>query len=381
MKRQFKNTLAILLSLCTLATSADAKMATGDPGIKSITKLEFSPEGILFIGDAHNGEVVAIDLAESKADNVKKAPKIEDLEGQVAALLGAKASDILIHDMAVNPLSKNVYLSVNRGRALVNYSYYGTSYTPDNASVLIRVNLDSSIEQVDLSKVKYAKAALPNPIAKDRNYSYGNKSSMRANAITYMAYEQGTLYVAGMSNEEFTSAMWKLPYPFTAQVRATTLEVFHAAHNQNETHAPVRAFLPFEINTKGHLLMAYTCTPLVTVPLDALKDNGHVKGRTIAELGSGNIPIDMIRYKHKGEDRIMISNTELPLMTFKAEDINNFKGSIAKQVEGYTAGVKYEAKGRSGVQQIDNFNDELIIMTKRNTNGKLVLTADRTVWL
>ena len=301
MKNRLKTPLLAVLSLLAVSINVNAgeSMKQGAPQFASMSSLEFSPEGVLFIGDSIKGSVVAIDLAEHKAAAVKKPPAIPDLESKIAALVGAKAADVLIHDMAVNPVSKKVYLAVSRGRANWN-SGWSRPNNVANASILVRVNLDSSIEAVDLSDLKYASANLPNPIddKKDAEKGASKSKSKRVDAITQMAYRDGKLYVAGLSNEEFASSMWTFSYPFKQSAKATTVEIFHGAHNQYETHSPIRAFLPYDLNNKGHLLAAYLCTPLVSFPIDALTDKTHVKGRTIAELGSGNIPIDMIAYQH-----------------------------------------------------------------------------------
>ena len=76
-----------------------------------------------------------------------------------------------------------------------------------------------------------------------------------------------------------------------------------------------------------------------------------------------------------------MSNTQLPLMSFKAKDVESFKGNITKKVEGFVAGVKYEAKSGNGVQQIDNFNDDYVITTKRTAAGKLALSSMRKSWI
>jgi hypothetical protein len=68
-------------------------------------------------------------------------------------------------------------------------------------------------------------------------------------------------------------------------------------------------------------------------------------------------------------------------MTFNVADIESYKGSITKPVEGYIAGVEFQAKGSSGVQQIDDFNDEYIIATRRTAAGKLELAALLKIWL
>lgn len=53
--------------------------------------------------------------------------KVEGLGTKVAGLLDVTADQILVEDMAVNPGSGNVYLSVSRGRG------------PDAVPVLVRI--------------------------------------------------------------------------------------------------------------------------------------------------------------------------------------------------------------------------------------------------
>src|SRR6266568_4972703 len=58
------------------------------------------------------------------------------------------------------------------------------------------------------------------------------------------------------------------------------------------------------VGNEPTLLAAYTCTPLVEFPLSDLKPGAKVKGKTIAELGNRNRPIDMIVYQKDGTDNI-----------------------------------------------------------------------------
>ena len=46
------------------------------------------------------------------------ASSIELWEGNGKGLLGTSADQVLINDLAVNPVSKNVYLAVSRGRGI-----------------------------------------------------------------------------------------------------------------------------------------------------------------------------------------------------------------------------------------------------------------------
>ena len=114
-----------------------------------------------------------------------------------------------------------------------------------------------------------------------------------------MAFIDGKLMVAGLSNEEFASKLRALPYPFSATDPGTSVEIFHGNHGQLETRSPVYAFIPYTINNKPYLIASYLCTPLVRFSLDSLKGS-KVVGTTIAELGNRNRPLDMILYKKDG---------------------------------------------------------------------------------
>ena len=94
-----------------------ADFSTGKPDIHSMSALAFGPGGVLFVGDGKAGAVFALDLGDATPREVKDPKEITDVEGKLAALLGATPADVLVHDLAVNPQSKNVYLAVSRGRA------------------------------------------------------------------------------------------------------------------------------------------------------------------------------------------------------------------------------------------------------------------------
>ena len=200
--------------------------------------------------------------------------------------------------------------------------------------------------------------ALPNPVDAAKTVPW-KKTSLRADTITDMAFADGALYVAGLSNEEFASTMWKVAYPFAGAVSATTIENYHGAHGKYETEAPVRTFVPYPLKGKTHLLAAYLCTPLVTFPVADLKDKQHVRGRTVGEFGSGNYPLDMVVVKREGQGRSCSSPTATcPLMIVDPRDVEAYEGAIDKQVETYTAGVKFEQRSGTGIQQMDNLGDD-----------------------
>src|SRR5262245_54878097 len=96
----------------TLATS---NMKAGKAALQYAGPLAFAPEGVLLVGDSVAGAVFALDTGDTKPGAAGKL-NIANLSEKVAAMLGATVEEVSIRDMAVNPLSGNVYISVGRGR-------------------------------------------------------------------------------------------------------------------------------------------------------------------------------------------------------------------------------------------------------------------------
>jgi len=354
------------------AGGAGPSFTVGAPAVRSMSALAFGPDGVLFLGDGKGGAVFALDLGDNTSREVKDPKPITDVEGKLAALLGATPADVLVHDLAVNPSSKNVYLAVSRGRAGLASQWLLPNDVAD-ASALVRVDGDGRFSVVDLSAVRHARVPLPNPIDPAKKHGWKEGISLRTETITDLAYADGALWVAGLSNEEFAATMWRVRYPFEGPFVVTTLENFHGAHGKYETEAPVRAFVHYPLKGKPHLLAAYLCTPLVTFPVESLKGGQHVRGRTVGEFGSGNYPLDMVLYKKEGREKLLIANSNLPFMVVDPSDVEAYEGEITAKVPGYTGGVRFESRSGTGVQQLDNFGDAHVLVLRRLMGGRLDL--------
>lgn len=356
------------------AAAAAPGLTTGKPDVKSMAALAFGPDGVLFVGDSKGGAVFAIDTGDKAERAVKDPKRVTDVEGQLAAMLGATPADILIHDMATNPLSKNVYLAVSRGRAaLASASPWSLPNDVADGSLLVRVDLDGKFSAVDLAAVPFARVALPNPVDPGKKHAWKEGVSQRVETITDLDYADGGLWIAGLSNEEFASTLWRVKYPFEGAVSVTTVENYHGAHGKYETESPVRALVSYPLKGKPSLLAAYLCTPLVTFPVETLKDKSHVKGRTIGEFGSGNYPLDMVVYKDRGKDKVLIANSNLPLMIVDPKDIEAYEGEIIKPEDAYQYGVRFQSRSTRDVQQLDNFGPDHVIALERLMGGRLDL--------
>lgn len=358
--------LVVIALIATPVLAQEGKaFERGTPDLKSARALAFSPSGVLFVGDATGAAVFAFDFKEPETA-IAEAPSVADLDGVIAGLLGTTPRDILIDDMAVHPTSKAVYLAVSRST--------GKNVPP----AIVRVGSGDSIEIKVLDNVRFAKASLaraPGADAKDRR-----GRSLRAQAITDMKFHDGRLYVAGLSNEEFSSSLRSLRFPFGDDQRFSTVEIYHGAHGQFETHAPIRTFLPLELEGVQHMIASYTCTPLVTLPLESLADGEHVKGKTVAELGFGNAPLDMVAIEKDGKTYVLMVNNRRGGMKIDAADIVK-AGAITSEVDGVLAGVPFEPLAMANVLKLADYGEQIVIVQRDKVSGKMELRAFPKRWI
>jgi hypothetical protein len=367
MKRSLKNLswalfCAGLLGPATGAAHLSADMKEGNPGLKSAGPITFGPEGILFIADTKAAAVVAIDTADTKQSTESKVSKVEGINQKIAALLGTSPDQLLITDLAVNPISHNAYLTVSRGRG------------PDAIPVLVRVKSDSEMEVVSLEKVKFSRAELPDAPIDGVVGEPNRQSNPRQESITDIGFLEDRVLIAGLSNEEFSSTLRAIPFPFKTVAHGTTVEIYHGSHGRFETRAPVRTFVPFKVGNEPQLLAAYTCTPLVQFPIKELTPGAKIKGKTVAELGNRNRPIDMITYQKGGKDYLLLANSSRGIMKISTDQIEGVENITAPVKE--TKGLPYETiKEWTGVEQLDRLDQGRAIVLRRAENNALNLES------
>jgi hypothetical protein len=337
-------------------------MTEGNAALKSAGPLAFGPEGILFVADTKAASVVAIATGDTKAGEAKPL-KVEGIAQKVSGLLGTAADQILINDMAVNPASRNVYLSVSRGRG------------PDAVPVIIRVKGSGEVEAVSLEKVKFSRAELPDAPADAVTGEGRRQSNPRTESITDIGFLEDRVLIAGLSNEEFASTLRAVTFPFKKVEGGTSVEIYHGAHGKFETRAPVRTFVPFIVGTEPSLLAAYTCTPLVQFPIRELKPGAKIKGKTIAELGNRNRPLDMISYQKDGKQFLLLANSSRGVMKIATDKIAEAE-SITTRVED-KKGIGYETiDSWKGVDQLDRLDDKTAVVLSREGDALTLESRD-----
>lgn len=336
--------LATLSTLSGVASAAD---------VQSISRLEAGPGNVLFVADWKAARVHAIELppAQQKAAGTFN---ILDLEALLSRQLGG--ARITVQDMAVRPGTGEVYVAVSTG--------------PARTPALFAVTSDGKARRVDLKAARATSVALRDaPKGDDK---FWKQTPERSFTVTDMKWRDGELFVAGLSNQEFSSTLRRIRFPFTAQQSVSSIEIFHGGHNMMETRAPVRAMSFASLDGKPYLVAAYTCTPLVLIPIDALQDGAHVRGKTVAELGYGNTPADMISYTmrvgDKTEDYMMLVNFNrvsnvIPVSELRAA---NARPGIDKVVSfGQIAGLEVQQAPLAGALRIDNLDEQSFVLVRR----------------
>ncbi len=322
-------------------------------------------ESYLYIGDSDNATIYAIDTKDTSAKEKSERIALESFDIKVASALGTTVDNILITDMAVNPISKATYFSV---------------HTKTGKPVLLKL-VGKELQNVSLSNLSYSKTPLTNAVAKDAKDRRGR--SQRRWVISDMKYHNGKVMVSGLSNIEFSSSFTSIPFPFSSKSEFVTLEVYHAAHGRYETYAPIKTFDVTTIDNKEYLLASYTCTPLVLFTIDELKGGKHLKGRTITELGAGNSPLDIITVKTGKEVKFYMSNTNRPVMRIKLSDVSNFQGSMTEPITefGKDAGVTYDNLTFVNVQKMNELDNKNVLLLRRRNDGNLYLHSRSKKWM
>ena len=352
-------------------------VASPNFAITGANVLAFGPDHVLFIGDSKAAKVHAIATeATQVADPVPF--NFLDFDLKIAASLEIDARDLIVQDMKIHPVSQEAYIAVKKG------------HQPDAPSMIAIVSpMDNKIRFLETETLQ--SVSIHNPASEDLKFWRDIPASTLS--ITDIDYYDGFIYVAGLSNGEFASTIRKIGFPFNeSQEAVNSIEIYHAIHTQNETRAPIRTMAIEEIEGVPTLIASYTCTPLVTIPLAEIEEGNDVKGKTIAELGYGNTPIDMITYMAQEQDgsfdkKLLVTNRHRSGSLMSMKDVTQaMKGEgLAGRtgLSGAPEGLNIFPAPTSAILHIDNQNQMMVATMKRNleTGGLDLVSEVKGVFL
>lgn len=370
-----KTALSSLLCATVFATATFAQDAKLD--LKFAGALEFSDVGTLFVGDNYNGAVYAFDMTDGTAPDQVVPVNIGDIDVKIADTLGVPKSALAINDMAVHPVTAEIFISVSR---IGNF---------ESTPAIMKVSQDASIEMLDLSAVSFEKQALDHfpdqqttfrprglgtgaPLVRDTAKGNITLSSL---AIMDMEFHDGELFVAGVAFDNFLSTLRRMSYPFDSAQKAANVEMYHISHDQFETRAPIRAMSIQEIDGKTQLVAAYTCSPIVLIDLDEVVDGAKISARTLMDYGNGQ-PIDMVSYAMQGQEMLFLTSNSRSPHVIPVSTLNNAttytKGDLpgggkSDMMPIMPVGDTGKAVMFDGMSmQIDNLGDSLFVSLTRD---------------
>jgi hypothetical protein len=269
--------------------------------------LTFSPDGVLFVGDNISGAVFAYPMGAGAALAAAQPLEVDGIDDRIATLLKAPKSSIHINGMAVHPITHDVYLSVA----------FGTG-----RPAVVKVSPAGVLSRIDLARAKPTSWSIPDaptldehfrdrtgdwPVPAGDKYRQKAMTPMRSMTIVDMKFHNGELFVAGISNEEFSSTLRHVSYPFDGRSSSTAVRIYHVAHERYETRAPIRAMQFATIDGEDTLIAAYTCSPIVLIPTAELKDGAKVTGRTVGDMGNGQ-PLSLVSVSFNGQPSLFATN-------------------------------------------------------------------------
>lgn len=332
------------------------KLPAGSPELKSAGPLAFGPEGILLIGDTKAAAIVAIQTGDKGGAPSAAKYDVADLPGKVAKALGTDKAQI--NDLAVNPESGNLYLSVNAG-----------------GPKIVKLTANGEIQALTLKDIGFSRVELPNA-PEDKVTGEGPRArNNRDTSITDLAWVNGQVIVSGSIAGTASSGVRALNFPFGDKYATSNLEIYHAAHARSEDNAIIRTFVPFNINGEPSVLAGFTCTPLVKFSVSEIAGSDKIKGTTVAELGNRNQPLDMIAYKQDGKDFLLLANSARGVMKVSTANIDRKDGLTQPVRDGGTAGQAFETVAAlQGTVQLDKLNDTHAVVLQQ-VDGSLNLKS------
>ncbi|MEL6568397.1 MAG: hypothetical protein AAFQ22_08270 [Pseudomonadota bacterium] len=363
-------TTALFSSGCATAEPTDpvqiaspAAVSVATASDVSLTVLEFGGPNVLFAADEANNKVFAFQLDDlpDETGNLESVPyNLTGLGRSLASHLGVSPFDIIYNDLTVHPVTKAAFISLT-------LSGEGAA-----ESAVVMVTPDGAITTLDLMSLAHSSISLEDTA--DEGVSFWRDIPATSLSVTDFEYDDGTLYIAGLSTGEFASTLRQVSYPFDGNTETTSIEMFHTAHNQNETRAPIRAMAMADIDGEKTLVAAYTCTPLVTIPEGALEDGAHVVGKTIAELGYGNRPLEVLsltayNMERQPEEFVLVINREMSANLIRVEDMAGAPGlTTAFSGLGDTLGVEGTHVPFAGTLQAADQDAQFILVLRRNVD-------------
>ncbi len=326
----------VLSAGVSVETRSNDSLQSPEPlvDMKFAGALTFSDDGVLFVGDNHNGAIYAFEIPAEQQGGQTVPGSIRNVDAKIAEILGVRVGALEINDLAVHPISNEIYISVTRIESFASQP------------AIVKISVDHDISLLDTSSLAFQKQDLTEfpdghvtfqvrgaggdgPLQRDLAKG---AVAVRSLAIMDLEYHEGELFVAGVAYDNFQSSLRRMPYPFDGTQGVAAVEMNHITHDQYESRAPIRAMSVQEVDGKSQLVAAYTCSPLVLVPLDDIVDGAKVSASTIMDMGNGQ-PLDMVPFHLGGQAMLFVTNNSRSPQVIPVEGLSGAKAVTHEDFE------------------------------------------------
>ncbi len=349
-----------LLAACGIAAAGP---------VKSAGPMAFIDADTLVLADWRAQELHAFKLPPVPSAAARPF-NLRNVSTPIADALHVRPDKVTFENMAFRPGAEIAYVSLS-------------VYRGGRAPVPAIVSIDSSgkVAVLALDKLAQTSARIANVPAADRKFWRDMPEATLT--VTDLVFNGGKLYVAGLGDGDFASTLRIYDFPFDDHATAATVEMYHPVHDQLETRAPIRKMAVVTLDGEPSLVAAYTCTPLVVIPLKALVDGAHVKGTTIAELGWGSAPVAMMTFDTPRGQQLLLTNSakSADLMPVSAIAAAAKQPSIATPIQvpaNPLAGLKSTYLPLTGLAQAATQDAQFIGALRRHADsGAMQLVSFR----
>lgn len=324
--------------------------------LASISALALAPDGKLIAADWKAGKLHALQLPAAPATQTSASFNLRGVDARLAAALQLPVAQIRLTAAVFDQAHARAVIACD---------------TANRGSWLALVSVDGKVTTLDPSRVIASSLSLDDAPA---DAALWDKIPTRSFLVTCMECRQNEVLVAGLANADFSSTLRRIPYPFAGSATATAVEMYHTIHNQIETRAPIRAFTTLDLAGEPYILAAYTCTPLVLLPMSELR-SGKARGKTIAELGYGNTPVSVvpfqIEYQGQTSRWVVVANSSKSADLISVDAI-----AAAAQKPGLAEPVRVPFVTRAGVPAIDAPLSGMVALVDQDPQFLLGLRRD-----
>jgi hypothetical protein len=320
--------LAAVLAILLAAQPAEAR----SDRVQSVGAMTFADADTLVVSDWRAGELHALTLP--PAHGTGKPFNLSDVSSSIAKVLHTQPDKLRFEDLAFRPDAEMAYISL---------SVLRVASSP--APAIVAVDASGNVSAIDFAKTKHASVPIASVPAPDKMLWRDVPEATLT--VTNMTVYDKKLYVAGLSNASFASTLRVYDLPLGEAGTATSIEMYHPVHNQLETRAPIREMTIVSLDGEPTLVAAFTCTPLVTIPLKDLKDGAHVVAKTVGELGWGSAPVGMVSYDTEQGPVIVLANSRKAADLLSVADI-----AKASAQPGLKTPIKWPTDPLLGVKAI-----------------------------